>query len=83
MIHNMRQVKSFTISHEILSEIESTKGSGSTSERVNGLLKRALEMERRENLEREAAQFFSADCAPERAERNAFQRATKKTLSRD
>jgi|HubBroStandDraft_5_1064220.scaffolds.fasta_scaffold72740_3 hypothetical protein len=78
----MRQAKSFTISNEILADIASTKGTGSTSERVNELLKRGLELERRERLEQEAAQFFANNLEDVR-ERAAYQKASKETLSRD
>jgi hypothetical protein len=78
----MRQAKSFTISNDILAEIATTKGQGSTSERVNELLKRALEMERRERLELEAAEFFANDKADSALERRAFQNASKEALSR-
>lgn len=78
----MRQAKTFTISAEILSEIASTKGEVSTSERVNELLRRALELERRERLEAEAAEFFSNDKADSVRERSAYQRASKEALSR-
>lgn len=78
----MRQAKSFTISDEILADLASTKGAGSTSERVNELLKRGLELERRERLEQEAAEFF-ANNAEDVRERSAYQKASKGTLSRD
>jgi Arc/MetJ family transcription regulator len=77
----MRQAKSFTISDEILIEIANTKGTGSTSERVNELLRRALELERRERLELEAAEFFRNDKDSVR-ERVAYQKASKEALSR-
>jgi hypothetical protein len=78
----MRQAKSFTISNEILAEIATTKGAGSTSERVNELLKRALEIERRERLELEAAEFFANDEKDSVRERRAYQNASKEALSR-
>jgi predicted CopG family antitoxin len=78
----MRQAKTFTISNDILTEIASTKGTVSTSERVNELLRRALELERRERLEMEAAEFFSIDGADSVRERVAYQKASKETLSR-
>ncbi len=78
----MRQAKTFTISAEILSEIASTKGAVSTSERVNELLRRGLELERRERLELEAAEFFSNDKADSVRERDAYQKASKRALSR-
>ncbi len=77
----MRQAKTFTISDEILADIASTKGTGSTSERVNELLKRALELERSERLEQEAAEFFANDVDDVR-ERAAYRKASKETLSR-
>jgi len=78
----MRKAKSFTISDEILTEIASTKGTGSTSERVNELLRRALELERRERLELEAAEFFSSGSSDSVREREAYQKASKVALSR-
>lgn len=78
----MRQAKSFTISNEILAEIANTKGSGSTSERVNELLKLALEVERRERLESEAAEFFAKHKPDSSRERRAYQNAAKQALSR-
>lgn len=77
----MRQAKSFTISDEVLTEIANTKGTGSTSERVNELLKKALELERRERLEREAAEFF-ANHVEDARERDAYRKASKAVLSR-
>jgi hypothetical protein len=78
----MRQAKSFTISNEILTEIANTKGTGSTSERVNELLKRALDLERRERLAREAAEFFANGGEGGDRERAAYQKSSKQTLSR-
>jgi hypothetical protein len=78
---NMREAKSFTISSDVLSEIANTRGKGSTSERVNELLKKALELERRERLEREAAEFFASD-VDDATERAAYQKAAKTVLSR-
>lgn len=80
MIH-MREARSFTISEDVLAEIATTKGIGSTSERVNELLKKALELERRERLEREAAEFFGNDLEDDR-ERSAYRKASKAVLSR-
>jgi len=77
----MREAKSFTISKDILADIASTKGTGSTSERVNELLKRALDLERSERLEQESAEFFANDTDDIR-ERAAYRKASKETLSR-
>ena len=72
----MREVKSFTIKTDILEEITNTKGEKSTSERVNELLRRGLEIERRE--------FFSTkNSAAAAHERLAYQKAAHRTLSRD
>jgi hypothetical protein len=79
----MRQVKSFTISNDILAEISSTKGEASTSERVNELLRRGLDAERRERLEQEAALFFASHDERSARERTAYQKAAKQSLSRD
>ncbi len=77
----MRQAKSFTISEDVLIEVANTKGARSTSERVNELLKKALELERNERLEREAAEFFANDREDVR-QREAYQKASKAVLSR-
>jgi hypothetical protein len=77
----MRQAKSFTISNDVLAEIANTKGAVSTSERVNELLKKALELERRERLEQETAEFFAND-AEDARERAAYRKASRAVLSR-
>ena len=79
----MRKVTSFTISSDILTEISASKGEASTSERVNHLLRRALDLERREQLEREAVDFFANESSNSLGERAAYQKATRKALSRD
>jgi diphthamide biosynthesis methyltransferase len=79
----MRKATSLTISSDILAEIATTKGAGSTSDRVNNLLKRALELEKRERLEQEAAEFFGNNAANSDTERAAFQKASKNAISRD
>lgn len=79
----MRQVKSFTISDDILAEVAATKGEVSTSERVNELLRRALELERRERLEREAAEFFAKRSESSSRESSAYREASKLVLARD
>lgn len=79
----MRQAKSFTISKDIIDEIANTRGARSTSDRVNELLRRALDLERRDRLEKEAAEFFANDGEDSAGERAAYQRASRQTLSRD
>ena len=55
----MRIPKTLTVDEFVLAEVERTKGENSTSERVNELLKRALDLERQDKLQREAALFYS------------------------
>ena len=78
----MRNVKSFSVRTDILTEISKTKGSNSTSERVNSILKRALDLERRERLEQEAQEFSGEQEETSTRERGAFQKASKRALSR-
>ena len=77
----MRIPKTLTVEDSLLAEVERTKGEGSTSERVNELLARALELERQEELEREAALFYSG--TPDRREEHAFQKASLRSITRD
>jgi len=77
----MKKAKSLTISEDVLLEIANTKGARSTSEHVNELLKRALELERRERLEQETAEFFANNMA-DASERDAYRKASKESLSR-
>jgi hypothetical protein len=73
-----RKTRSFSLDPDVLTEVERSKANASVSERVNHLLKCALEMERKANLYEEAAQFFKT--APnDRAERRAFQKANLRT----
>jgi hypothetical protein len=66
----------------VLAQVKRTRGSLSESERVNRLLRFALDLERRAALEQEVADFFAA--APDdRAARRAFQSASLKSLARD
>jgi len=79
----MRKATSLTISSDVLDEITATKGDQSTSERVNCLLRLALEFERRERLEQEAAEFFSSENEESARERMAYQKASRQVLARD
>ncbi len=78
----IRKTRSFSLDPDILTAVERTKGRSSASERVNGLLRYALELERKASLSREAAEFF---CTPldDREERQAFQSAGLKTWARE
>jgi hypothetical protein len=78
----VRKTRSFSLDPDVLTEVERTKGQASASERVNDLLKYALEMERKAGLYQEAAHFFSS--APDdREERRAFQKANLRTWTRE
>ena len=78
----IRKTRSFSLDPEVLSEVERTKGSASASERVNHLLKYALEMEGKAELFEEAARFFAA--APDQSEeRRGFQRAAVRSWARE
>jgi hypothetical protein len=76
-----KTTKSFSVDSDVLKEVERTKGTVSTSERVNNLLKVGLEIERQRCLHSEAAAFF-ADSGP-RTSRMAFQEASIKSIARD
>ena len=82
MIH-MRKATSLTVEAEILAYVRRTRRGRSRSQRVNELLRRAMEQERAEALEVEAAAFFHAVPRAERAEARAFQRLGRKSLARD
>jgi hypothetical protein len=78
----LKKTRSFSLDPQVLSEVNRTKGQASASERVNHLLKYALDMERKANLCQEAAQFFGT--APDdREERRAFQKASVATWARE
>jgi predicted CopG family antitoxin len=77
----MRIPKTLTVEESVLAEVEQTKGERSTSERVNELLKRALDLERRERLQRDAALFYSD--VEDRREERAFQEASRRSILRD
>ncbi len=79
---SVRQSRSFSLDPDVLSEVERTKGNTSASERVNHLLKSALDLERKANLFQEAAHFFSAS-PDDREERQAFQKAGIRTWERE
>jgi len=64
-----------------MQELEQTKGLESTSERVNQLLRVALEAEKYARLEKEAQQFYGS--INDREETSAFRSATKKSWARE
>ncbi len=75
--------KSFSIDRDVHAYVIRTRGAASASERVNELLRKAMEREGDEQLEEEAAQFFSTLHPNHRKEERAFQRAAKRSLKRD
>jgi len=77
-----RATRSFSLDREILAEIRRTRGALSQSERVNRLLRLALDWERRAALDRETASFYGSAPA-DRTERRAFESATIESLARD
>lgn len=77
----MRIPETLTVDKYIRSEVERTKGGGSASERVNELLKRALDLEPQERLQREAAVLYSD--VEDRQEELAFQKASRRVLAKD
>jgi len=74
--------KTYTIEPEVDNYVEATKGASSASKRVNELLKRAIIQEQYDQLEKEAAEFFSPE-PRDRQEAKALQRAARRTLERD
>jgi hypothetical protein len=78
-----RTTKSLSLEKTLLREVERTRGGVSTSERVNSLLKTALEVERRRSLAAEAEAFFGSVQDEDEASRKAFQAATIRVLARE
>jgi hypothetical protein len=66
--------KTVTLEEALVDEVEGTRGEASTSERVNELLKRALDVERQEKLDREAELFYGG--AEKRPEERSFEKAS-------
>ena len=59
MANASRTTRSLSLDKSIVLEIERTKGTVSTSQRVNELVRAALAAERREALHQEVAAFFA------------------------
>jgi len=78
-----RTTRSFSIDPDVHAYVVRTRGTASASERVNQMLQKAIERESDEQLETEAARFFSAPRGKSRKEERAFQKATKRSLSRE
>jgi metal-responsive CopG/Arc/MetJ family transcriptional regulator len=78
-----RTNRSISLEKHLLEEVERTKGTASTSERVNKLLKMGLELERVQSLDDEAKAFFQSASQEDRRSGSAFRAATLKSLSRE
>jgi Arc/MetJ family transcription regulator len=78
----IKATKTFSLDRDILASVKRTKGTASESERVNQLLRTALDLEMKKAHEREAADFFS-DAPKDRKERQAFQKAALNALARE
>ena len=79
----MRIPKTFTLEESILADVERSRGGRSASDRVNELLKRGLDQEKRDELEREAAHFYALESRKNRSEERAFQKAAVRSLTRE
>ncbi len=77
-----KATKTYSVDREILAEVKRTRGNLSESERVNRLLRFALYQEKRAALEREIAGFF-AENREDRAERRAFESASRESWTRE
>jgi Arc/MetJ family transcription regulator len=77
-----KAVKTFSLDQQVLADVKRTKGKQSESERVNSLLRFALDLERRAALSREAAAFFGGEPGDRRA-RRAFESAAIASWTRD
>jgi hypothetical protein len=80
-----KATKTFSLDQSILADVKRTKGDASESERVNQLLRVALNLEKRAALDQKAADFFARANRPrtaERKDRRAFQKAALATLAR-
>jgi hypothetical protein len=82
MRNGTKTIKTFSLDKSLLAEVKRTKGSGSESERVNNLLKFALELEKRAALAAEAATFFS-NVPQDRDERQAYESANLTSWDRE
>ena len=78
----VRKIRSFSLDPDLIKEIERTRGDASASERVNHLLRTALETERKMRLGQEAAEFFRTQ-PEDREEKRAYQKASLRTWTRE
>ena len=78
----IKATKTFSLDRDILANVKRSKGTASESERVNQLLRIALDLERKLARDREAADFF-AGVPTDRKERRALQKAALTVLARE
>ena len=78
----LKAIKTFSLDRDILATVKRSKGTASESERVNQLLRIALDLENKTARDREAADFFAAPLR-DRKERRALQKATVAALARE
>jgi hypothetical protein len=76
-----KQSRSLSLEREVIQQLEETKGSDSTSQRANQLLRLALEAERYARLENEAQQFYGS--INDREETRAFRSGSMKSWGRE
>jgi hypothetical protein len=76
-----KATKTVSLDRDILDRVKRTKGTRSDSERVNQLLRTALDLENKAALEQEVATFFSRP-PKDRKERRALQKASMAVLAR-
>ena len=77
----VKATKTFSLDRSLLEEVKRSKGTGSESERVNRLLRFALDLEKQASLYEEAANFFRR--APrDREERRSFESASLRSWQR-
>jgi hypothetical protein len=77
-----KTTKTYSLDLSVVAEVRRTKGAFSESERVNRLLRMALDLEQRAALDEEIARFFGS--APsDREERRGFEAASLGTWARD
>lgn len=79
----MRKATSFTVDRAVLDYVRRTARGRSRSQRVNELLRRAIEQERQEALSAEAAAFFARVPPGERAEAKVWRALSARSWARE
>jgi hypothetical protein len=78
----VKPTRAFSQDHDILAEVKRTRGDLSESDRMNRLLRLAWDREKRAALELDIAGFFAAN-REDRAERRAFEAASRESWTRE